>query len=680
MKKVLFFILVLLSMSACSFDIHKHTFSDHYSYDQNYHWKASTCGHDVVQDKELHAFHEENSHLICEVCGYEKGSGNVTNDRDNIKVAEKIIANVYDSCSSNGLNVKSKKRAPLNSSLEQLVNEESKLSGSFHYQDRNVDGFLKVSSEPLGFAFGLLEFFVQNGLPENDFSEKLYFNPHSHVIGINTEMSYTKITLISEHLLNIDYGGYHMILGEDGDISFVMSYGYSSDYSTDYMDALYFEYFSNGPSLIYSYATLNWKDEIDLAIEYLKQAENFTTLPLEIMKDMYFADGVERPIRYHYDKNNINHVVLPTYDSYSFTSPGIIQEYFMYVHYDAKFSSPWMIAIVEDEVLKYVYGSGMKLFEVPSDVKVIENLANRPEDTPYKTTYFGILFHNTDVEFMEGAFDKVKAIDSIFIDSVERNDQFENQITEYFPNVHFYYQDEWEIKCDLILPKVEIVEDDSDHVHVFTRQIVSDEYLAQEANCTHGTCYYYVCEECDKHGNQFYEVGEKGDHNYVENGSWGTYTGYICSICGLQYSHNNLDTEHHFVLIEAVPATCTEDGYYLYRCKITGEEKIETQEKFHHCFAGNATCIRCHIEKITYEEHDFIFVGVGEIEIYMVCKICGDEYLQLDGFMGHEFENGICTFCHLIEHEHKFGEAFEAKGTNYHACNICGYIVEINEE
>ena len=122
-------------------------------------------------------------------------------------------------------------------------------------------------------------------------------------------MNYTRIVLISDKALAIDYGDYHMILGEDDDISFVMSYGYSNDSSNDYMDYLRFEYYSNSVSLIYQDASLNWKNEIDLAINYLSEADDFSVLPLEIMKDMYLVDGEEKVITYHYDDKNPNHVV-----------------------------------------------------------------------------------------------------------------------------------------------------------------------------------------------------------------------------------------------------------------------------------------------------------------------------------------------------------------------------------
>lgn len=36
--------------------IHEHTFEDKQTYDEEYHYHKSTCGHDIVNDKEPHSF------------------------------------------------------------------------------------------------------------------------------------------------------------------------------------------------------------------------------------------------------------------------------------------------------------------------------------------------------------------------------------------------------------------------------------------------------------------------------------------------------------------------------------------------------------------------------------------------------------------------------------------------
>ena len=59
---------------------HEHTFSRSYEYDDTYHWHPSTCGHNVVSEKEKHTFKEEVTDptyenggyttYTCSICGY----------------------------------------------------------------------------------------------------------------------------------------------------------------------------------------------------------------------------------------------------------------------------------------------------------------------------------------------------------------------------------------------------------------------------------------------------------------------------------------------------------------------------------------------------------------------------------------------------------------------------------
>lgn len=612
--------------------------------------------------------------IICVSCKSDNHINKREKTINDIAIAEEIIVKTFDSCSKEDNIKRFRPRGNKEASYEEVLSGETNLSGTFSFYERDVEAFMKVSSEPLSYSFALLEFFIQNGLPETDFSGKCYFDTYSHVIGINDEMSYIKITLLTDDILAIDYGRYHMIIGEDEGISFVFSYCYDSNQLTDYLDKLDFQYFSEKVNLFYKNATLNWKKEIDIAISLLSEIDELPSLPLSLMKEMYLVDGVEIASREHYDENNPNHVVLPTYDTYSLTSMGALQSYFMYEHFGKIYDSFNDRYNIEKDVLKNLYLEPTIMFEIPEEIKIIERLGVFVEDHFLETVFLGLFFYNTDIEFGEDAFEYVTHLDSVFIDSTDRNEDFENSLRDVFPNVKFYYQDEWEIKHDLILPKKEIIIDDSDHKHVFNRQIIDDLYLAQEANCVHGKCYYYVCEYCEAHGNQFYEVGEKGEHNYVVNYQNGDYIGYICTYCGLQYEHNVNDTEHHFVLIETKVPTCEEEGYSLYRCKITGEEKIETYEKLCHTFVNGGICIKCHKEKITFEEHDFEFVYKDEFYICMRCKICGCELLQDKFFTGHTFNNGICSHCTIEEHEHKYGEYFEIDGVSYHCCKVCGYI------
>ena len=52
----------------CGYVMHTHTYSDKWSTDENKHWHAATCGHDVVSDEGAHT--DGNGDFVCDVCGY----------------------------------------------------------------------------------------------------------------------------------------------------------------------------------------------------------------------------------------------------------------------------------------------------------------------------------------------------------------------------------------------------------------------------------------------------------------------------------------------------------------------------------------------------------------------------------------------------------------------------------
>ena len=54
--------------------------------------------------------------------------------------------------------------------------------------------------------------------------------------------------------------------------------------------------------------------------------------------------------------------------------------------------------------------------------------------------------------------------------------------------------------------------------HVFDKQVVSEEYLKEEATCEHKATYYYSC-ECGEKGEETFESGETVNHVY-ENGKY----------------------------------------------------------------------------------------------------------------------------------------------------------------
>jgi len=67
--EILFLTLFALCLNGCNFKemVHTHTFSSEWSYDETYHWHASTCEHDIKANKLKHNFDDKKQ---CTVCGY----------------------------------------------------------------------------------------------------------------------------------------------------------------------------------------------------------------------------------------------------------------------------------------------------------------------------------------------------------------------------------------------------------------------------------------------------------------------------------------------------------------------------------------------------------------------------------------------------------------------------------
>ena len=81
---VLLVIISLVLLCGCKQEVHIHSFSTEWSYDDESHWHDSTCGHDVISDKTVHIFDDgtiiQHSSCIktgirtirCEECGFSK--------------------------------------------------------------------------------------------------------------------------------------------------------------------------------------------------------------------------------------------------------------------------------------------------------------------------------------------------------------------------------------------------------------------------------------------------------------------------------------------------------------------------------------------------------------------------------------------------------------------------------
>ncbi len=99
MKKKIFLLalaglLAVAPLSACTVDRgggadgHKHTYSEEWSNDENYHWHDSECGHNVVSGRGKHKMQGG----ACTVCGYKEGGGlKIDANTDVTKIPTEVV-------------------------------------------------------------------------------------------------------------------------------------------------------------------------------------------------------------------------------------------------------------------------------------------------------------------------------------------------------------------------------------------------------------------------------------------------------------------------------------------------------------------------------------------------------------------------------------------------------------
>ena len=146
--------------------------------------------------------------------------------------------------------------------------------------------------------------------------------------------------------------------------------------------------------------------------------------------------------------------------------------------------------------------------------------------------------------------------------------------------------------------------------HVFDRQVVSPEYFASEATCTHKATYYYSC-VCGEKGTETFEYGELAPHVFDQKVATAEYlaseatcthkaTYYYSCVCGEKgtetFEHGEL-AEHTAVEIPAVEATCTQSGMTAgSKCSVCGEILVAPEEIAplgHIDENGDELCDRC---------------------------------------------------------------------------------------
>lgn len=128
--------------------------------------------------------------------------------------------------------------------------------------------------------------------------------------------------------------------------------------------------------------------------------------------------------------------------------------------------------------------------------------------------------------------------------------------------------------------------DDNEHEHDFTKKILTEEYLENQADCTNAATYHYACSICDLKGTETYEEGvplghvlevtDHGDGTHAKvcqrcslstekeahrGGSGNCVTKRRCEICNAEYGEFDNTVHGEAEVRDVKAATCAEEGY-----------------------------------------------------------------------------------------------------------------------
>ena len=127
--------------------------------------------------------------------------------------------------------------------------------------------------------------------------------------------------------------------------------------------------------------------------------------------------------------------------------------------------------------------------------------------------------------------------------------------------------------------------------HTFDQAIQNDKYFAENANCLHGTYYYYSC-VCGAQGTNKFEVGNPvGEHVEVWGGTSSVHT--KCSVCS-----TTLSSEHNYITITmSSESTCSTKGYNNYKCECGYSKRVQDRPLLDCIWDDNGICTICGMDK-----------------------------------------------------------------------------------
>ena len=150
----------------------------------------------------------------------------------------------------------------------------------------------------------------------------------------------------------------------------------------------------------------------------------------------------------------------------------------------------------------------------------------------------------------------------------------------------------------------EIIEDIPMTDHIY-KDVVLNRNFAEEANCVHGTLYYWTC-SCGALSENTFEVGEIGTHKYQDAVKQDDLKHiYTCKYCDDSY-----EEEHNWD--DGTEVSENGNVIMLYSCQTCHHSKVEVKEQSHQhtpdsfeYYDKDTHKVNCECGNISYEQHNF---------------------------------------------------------------------------
>lgn len=392
----------------------------------------SACGKEGNSNVNSSVSNQTSSTIISSFISnssYENNIEQINKNASNIIKAQENIAKTANNINNSQARIMKKERNRDKSFSMEGLNGEFLVSPFY-----DAGALIKMTSEPLSFAFATLEGLIATNNADVDINDKtFYFYNNDSPVRINYLEEYSDYVFIR-------YADYRMLLNSNEENTFVLSF------STGLNNEMWINYESLSVSVTYWQSDAPWYDEIDALINSfdLYNQDSISGEPLRCIKSIFEKEGNVLEAW----KNEGSNILNENEYVYQYMHHHNLREMY-FARYD-EFLGVKDDIVIEDNKLVKINGLSKYYFlDVPSEVLEISTLTKKYESQ--KVYAFHLPTSVTKIE--KGAFNDL-GTELLFVDYLkeEISDELYNMYLESGDNIRILFKDQWTIVHDLYIP------------------------------------------------------------------------------------------------------------------------------------------------------------------------------------------------------------------------------------